>query len=78
MMNGVAHIIESEPNPNYPSEFTRTISKVILYIMPTGQALEMIPYEEGKDMQEFLLYSLGTILVVNGIGIYLFNKKELK
>ena len=73
-------------NPNYPGETKKKIAQTILYIMPTGQAnfiasgvSNQIKFnEEPINTFTLLLYSLGTTIVINIIGIYCFNKKELK
>ena len=73
-------------NPTYPGETKKKIAQTILYIIPTGQAnlLErkvsnnIIFNEEITEIPILLIYSLGTTIVINIIGIYCFNKKELK
>lgn len=73
-------------NQNYPGDTKKKIAQIILYIIPTGQAnlLErkvsnnIMFNEEITDIPILLIYSLGTTVVINIIGIYCFNKKELK
>lgn len=73
-------------NQNYPGDTKKKIAQIILYIIPTGQAnlLErkvsnnIMFNEEITDTYILLVYSLGAAIVINIIGIYYFNKKELK
>lgn len=64
---------------NYPGDFNKNLCKTIINILPTGQAMELS--EVNIDINEikiYPLYSLGVILIINILGIYMFNKKELK
>lgn len=73
-------------NPNYPGETKKKIAQTILCIMPNGQSdliitkisEQLMFNEEPYDTTNLLLYSFGTIIVINTIGIYFFSKKELK
>lgn len=78
--------IQKKINPNYPGEIKKKICKLILYYIPTGQGMEILEYLgsleiiKEKEMNTKLLpiYSLSVIILISGVGIYLFNKKELK
>ena len=64
---------------NYPGDFNKNLCKTVINILPTGQAMELS--EVNIDINEikiYPLYSLGVILIINILGIYMFNKKELK
>lgn len=74
---GQPHIIEQELNPNYPGEGKIKVAKVIYYFIPQGQAND-IANGKTENLQSFPLYSITLIFVVNLVGIYLFDKKELK
>ena len=52
----------------------------LLNILPTGQGMQisLLGYKEEANLSLLWLYSLGITLIINGIGIYLFNQKELK
>ena len=52
----------------------------ILNIFPTGQVIQIswLSYKEEANIQILWVYSLGITFVINTIGIYLFNRKELK
>lgn len=73
---GETHIIDSYPNPNYPSRMKMNIAKTIYFSLPIGQAIE-ISNEYNDNFIKFPLYSIASICIVNICGIYLFNKKEL-
>lgn len=75
---GNAHILEKEVNPNYPSEFRRNVCQTILNILPIGQSMQLSDYKENANTKVLMLYSFIVIVLSNAIGIYLFNKKELK
>lgn len=64
---------------NYPGDFNKNLCKTIINILPTGQAMELS--EVNIDINEikiYPLYSLGLIIIINILGIYMFSKKELK
>ncbi len=75
--DGIAHVIESEPNPNYPSKSKLQTAETIYYLMPTGQALE-IADGKAENLIKLPIYSTILIFLFNILGLYLFNKKELK
>lgn len=81
--------IKKVPNDNYPGETKKKFCQTILYLIPMGQAFELansieIPIgtyviQTSEVKVEYLyLYSLGLTIAISGIGIFLFNKKELK
>lgn len=76
--NGTSYIISSELNPNYPSELTLKICKPIYYCFPQGQALELTEKRENVNHINLILYSVGFSIVSTVIGMYIFNKKELR
>lgn len=78
-------------NPNYPGETKIRIAEVLRNFSPIGQTNQinetvseqisqiMMNYEgEIPNTANLLWYSLGTIIFINTMGIYLFDKKELK
>ena len=78
-------------NPNYPGETNQKIAKVLRNFMPMGQTnqinevvseqitqIVMKYNDEVPDTTNLLWYSLGAIIIINAMGIYCFNKKELK
>ena len=79
------------PNPNYPGETKKQIAKVLRNFTPIGhtnQVNEVVGEQISQIMMNYkgeipnttnlLWYSLGTIILINTTGIYLFDKKELK
>lgn len=52
----------------------------LLNILPTGQGMQisLLGYKEEANIQLMWLYALGITVIINGIGGYLFNQKELK
>ena len=89
--NENGEIIETQKhlNPNYVGDFAKQVYKNILYIIPSGQASQIqstmsnLSYENDRymtdtDIKLAGLYSLGLIIVINGIGIYFFKRKDLK
>lgn len=78
-------------NPDYPGETKIQIVKIIRNFIPVSQSNqinEVISERVSNKMMNFknetsdtinlIGYSLGFIIVINVIGIYFFNKKELK
>lgn len=63
-------------NPKYPSEAKKQFYQTIVDILPMGQAFV---FGAGLETNILMLplYSLVLIIVFNGLGIYLFNKKDL-
>ena len=64
---------------NYPGDFNKNLCKTVINILPTGQAMELSDVNiDMKEIKIYPLYSLGGIIIINVLGIYMFNKKELK
>lgn len=87
-MNG--EIIEKEilgENSYFPGEKKAKLYKNILYVMPAGQgrliAKKISPYQDIENRSDYnkntlIMCTLGNIIIFSGIGVILFNKKELK
>ena len=71
-------------NEDYPGKLVQTICKTISNFNPVSQAIEIsgnkinMNEENFNNMKVYPLYSLGLIIIITAIGIYLFNIKELK
>ena len=78
-------------NPNYPGETKKQIAKVLRNFTPIGHSNQineavsehvnqiiMNYKDEIPNTNNLLLYSIGTIIIINVMGIYFFDKKELK
>lgn len=68
---------EEVPNPRYPSEEKKKVCQTLLDIIPAGQMFQLAG-RTVPDLKVLPLYSLGEFTVFTGVGILLFNKKELK
>ena len=64
-----------EKNPLYPSKTERKIYEFLLDTIPTGQAFE-IAYEIRTESDLQPLYSLGVIIVLTSVGLFIFKRKE--
>lgn len=67
---------EEVKNPKYPSEKERKIYQTLLDVNPAGQGFQIAGRIANVKILPF--YSLGIVVIFTGIGIMLFNKKELK
>lgn len=63
-------------NPKYPSDAKRRFYQTIVDIIPMGQAFSL---GAGLDTNVYMLpiYSVAIIVIFNGTGVYLFNRKDL-
>lgn len=67
---------EEVPNPKYPSDSKRQFYQTIVDIIPMGQAFS-IGAGFSTNLYMLPIYSVALIVLFNGAGIYLFNKKDL-
>ena len=71
-------------NEDYPGKIIQTTCKTIINFNPVSQAIEIsgnkieMNEEDFNNLKRYPLYSLGLIIIITAIGIYLFNIKELK
>ncbi len=73
-------------NPNYPGDNIKNICRTILYSLPLGQSMEIqsaiselsLKGESNVNINVMYLYSLVVIVTVSLIGIYIFERKDLK
>lgn len=67
---------EEVPNPKYPSDSKRQFYQRIVDIIPMGQAFSI---GAGLSTNLYMLpvYSMALIIIFNGVGVYLFCKKDL-
>ena len=85
------HVIDKQPNPNYPEERELRIYKKIYFLIPTGQAdvvhmacseSSIIDEEKVNKIKENLaempIYAVGLILVSNIVGLYFFKRQEIR
>lgn len=76
MKDGEIELTEM-PNPRYPSEKKRKMLEILFDINPGGQACQ---FAEGKilHLKRMPIYSLAVVVLTTGLGLAIFNKKELK
>ncbi len=67
---------EEVENPKYPSDAKKAFYQAVVDILPMGQAFSL---GAGFETNLYMLpvYSLALIIIFNGVGVYLFNKKDL-
>lgn len=70
-------LVSEEENPNYPGTVKYNIMKAIYLLNPESQATE-IQNNNQEYAYQMPIYSLGLILVINLVGIWIFKEKQLK
>ncbi|MCM1053473.1 MAG: ABC transporter permease [Ruminococcus sp.] len=70
-------VIEPTKNPHYLTGIKKKLVKLSIDINPSGQTLQ-IAGRTVTNLKVLPLYSLGLTVFFTGIGIIIFNKKELK
>ena len=65
-------------NPNYPGIKSIKIAKILLNIIPSGQAIQIVNHSENTNYPILMLYSLCVSSVITILGIYIFNKDNLR
>lgn len=76
MKDGVQEIINTKNN-RYLEGRKRKIAQLSIDMIPAGQMFQ-IAGRTTPNLSVFPLYSLGIIVVFTGVGLVLFQKKELK
>ncbi len=76
MKDGVQEIINTKNN-HYLEGEKRKLVQLSIDIIPAGQMFQ-IAGRTSPNLKVLPLYSLGIIIVFSGVGLVLFNKKELK
>ncbi len=69
--------VESVPNPKYPSEEKKRVCQFLLDVNPAGQMFQ-IAGQSIQNLNILPFYSLGIAVAFTGMGLILFQKKELK
>ena len=70
-------VVSQAANPKYLTGSTRILYQFFVDFLPSGQALQIASAQVLHPIQ-ILLYSSGVTVLLNLIGIYLFNRKNLK
>lgn len=73
--NGEMEFTE-EKNPKYLTPDQRKVYQIAVNCIPSGQAF-MVAGGYDIDYRVLPLYSLVDVIVFTGVGLYIFNKKEL-
>lgn len=69
---------QDTPNPNYVGGNLRKVLTVANDVNPGGQAIGVFTMEEGLDAVKLAGYDLAVLVLVTGVGMLLFKKKDLK
>lgn len=77
--NGKLQKLEDKENlnPNYPGETKIRIAKIIFYSIPEGAAMSILDFEN-EDNSYFIICSLSNIIIINLLGMMIFQKKNFK
>lgn len=81
--------VHQKLNPDYPGDLKKNVAKTILYCLPTGQTSQIISqiskkpfqitnYMSDAELKTVFLYSVGVTIVITGVGMYCFKRKDLK
>ena len=81
--------VHQKLNPDYPGDLKKNVAKTILYCLPTGQTSQIISqiskkpfqitnYMSDAELKTVFLYSVGVTIVITGVGMYFFKRKDLK
>lgn len=81
--------VHQKLNPDYPGDLKKNVAKTILYCLPTGQTSQIISqiskkpfqitnYMSDAELKTVFLYSVGVLIVITGVGMYCFKRKDLK
>ncbi len=81
--------VHQKLNPDYPGDLKKNVVKTILYCLPTGQTSQIISqiskkpfqitnYMSDDELKTVFLYSVGVTIVITGVGMYCFKRKDLK
>lgn len=70
--------VYNDPNPNYVTGTHRKVIEVLNDANPGGQAIGVFTMEEGLKPARLALYDLASAVLVTGVGLVLFKRKDLK
>lgn len=68
---------EPEPNPNYLNDQERRVYEFLYDFLPTGQAMQYSSLT-AVHLRQMILYSMVITVVSTGIGIFAFQRKDIK
>lgn len=70
--------VYDEPNPNYVTGDLRKVLTAVNDVNPGGQAINVFTMEKGMNAAKLAAYDLAVLVLVSGVGMLLFKKKDLK
>lgn len=77
--NGVAYQeVEDYPNPSYLKGWERKTVRFVYNLIPGGQVAQCVGRGVSDDLSVLPIFSLGLIVVTTGIGVFCFDKKDLR
>lgn len=77
--NGVAYQeVEDFPNPSYLKGWERKTVRFVYNLIPGGQVAQCVGRGVSDDLSVLPIFSLGLIIVTTGIGVFCFDKKDLR
>ena len=69
---------QDTPNPNYVGGNLRKVLTVVNDVNPGGQAIGVFTMEKNLNAAKLAEYDLALLVLVTGVGMLLFKKKDLK
>lgn len=76
VVNGQAQMI-TEENPYYVTGLRRTFFRFLMDVLPSGMAMQMMTGEITHPVR-LIGCAVCDIIIFNGIGMYFFQKKDIK
>lgn len=77
--NGVAYQeVEDFLNPSYLKGWERQTVRFVYNLIPGGQVAQCVGQGVSDDLSQLPIYSLGLIAATTGIGVFCFDKKDLR
>lgn len=79
ILTGISDVgdFEKIPNPKYLTGMAREVYQFFLDFLPTGQALQLSGMT-ARNVLGMPLYSLIITIATTGIGLFIFQKKDIK
>ena len=79
-MNEFGEFVKSEPipNPRYLTGTKRELYQHILNLIPIGQMLQFGNLQDVSSMYFFPLYAMIVVIVCTGVGLMIFQRKNIR
>jgi hypothetical protein len=73
-------VVEGEINPRYLTGTKRKVYGFLNEFMPVSQMYQIIEYENGDtlNLDRMVSYDFCIIIILTGVGLVVFKKKDLK